>query len=85
MSTTLVAPPERRPLPPSPKLELKRAKYFPCCEGARVAGGMYELHGFGPRRKYTVYVRIYFGARPTASARAQAQKALDRLHLPPVR
>jgi hypothetical protein len=67
------------------KLELKRAKYFPCCEGARVAGGIYELHGFGPHRKYTVYVRIYFGARPTASRRAEAQKALDRLQLPPVR
>jgi len=26
MSTTMVAPPERRPLPPSPKLELKRAQ-----------------------------------------------------------
>jgi hypothetical protein len=67
------------------KLNFKRARYLPCCEGARVAGGMYELHGFGPRRKYTVYVRIYFGARPTASKRAQAQKALDRLELPPPR
>lgn len=67
------------------RLELKRAKYFACCEGERVAGGMYELHGFGPRRGYTVYVRMYFGARPTASMRAQVQRALDRLELPPLR
>jgi hypothetical protein len=67
------------------KLNLKRAKHFPCCEGERVAGGMYELHGFGPLRAFTVYVRIYFGARPTASSRADVQKALDRLELPPTR
>jgi len=67
------------------KLDLKRAKYFPCCEGERVAGGVYSLHGFGPRRKYNVYVRIYFGARPRASTLAEAQRALDQLELPRLR
>jgi hypothetical protein len=66
-------------------LNLERAKHFLCCDGVYVAGGMYSLHGFGPRRAYTVYVRIYFGARPTVASRAEAQRALNRLELPPLR
>jgi hypothetical protein len=68
------------------KLNLRSAKYFPCCEGERVRGGSYELHGwYGPRRAYTVYVRVYFGSRADLAACAQAQHALDRLTLPTIR
>jgi hypothetical protein len=69
---------EQKPI----SLDLDRAQHFPCCEGEFVAGGMYELHGFGPRRAYTVYVRIYFGSRPTVASRAEAARALSRLALP---
>jgi len=68
---------ERRPI----VLDLRRARRLPCCESTRVAGGMEELHGLGRRRAYTVYVRVYFGSRPTAATRAAAQRALGRLDL----
>ena len=71
---------EQKPI----SLNLGRAKHFVCCEGAYVAGGEYELDGFGPGRAFTVYVRIYFGSRPTVASRAEAQHALSRLELPPL-
>jgi len=69
---------EQKPI----SLNLDRAKHFACCEGEPVAGGEYELHGFGPRGAYTVYIRIYFGSRPTVASRAEARHALRRLELP---
>ena len=67
------------------RLDLSKARYFPCCEGAYVAGGVYELTGSGPRRAYSVIVRVFFGSRPTRARRAEAQRALGRLALPPLR
>jgi hypothetical protein len=64
------------------RLDLTKARRFACCEGAYVAGGEYELGGSGPGRNYSVIVRIYFGSRPTSASRAEAQRALDHLHLP---
>lgn len=64
------------------ELQLGRARRYDCCEGAYVAGGEYELTGTGPRRAYTVIVRIYFGSPPTRALRAEAQHALDHLKLP---
>jgi hypothetical protein len=55
-------------------LDLARAKRFDCCEGESVAS-----------RAYTVYVRIYFGSRATVSSRTEAQRALSRLELRPLR
>lgn len=72
---------EQKPI----RLDLDRARRFDCCEGPYVAGGMYELTGYGPRRSYTVYVRVYFGSRPTVARRAAAQRALDHLALPAAR
>jgi hypothetical protein len=61
-------------------------RHHACCEAVGLAAGEYELVGFGPRGAYTVYVRIYFGSRPTPAMRAEVQRALDRLQLPrPVR
>lgn len=46
-------------------LDLAGARHLECCDGpVTVAGGMYELRGFGPSRTYSVIVRIYFGSRP---------------------
>lgn len=67
------------------RLDLRHAKHFACCEGAYVAGGSYELEGVGPGAAYSVIVRVYFGSRPTPARRAHAQRALDRLKLPPLR
>ncbi len=47
-----------------------------------LAGGDYDLTGFGPDDAYSAIVRIYFGSRPTRALRAEAQRALDRLKLP---
>jgi hypothetical protein len=69
----------QKPIP----LALTAAKRFECCEAAAVPGGEWELTGAGPGRAYSVIVRIYFGSRPTSAMRAQAQRALDQLHLPP--
>jgi hypothetical protein len=66
-------------------LRLSRATHFSCCEGVPLRGGEYELHGYGPNRAYTVYVRIYFGSPPNAAMRAQAQHALNQLKVPWVR
>jgi hypothetical protein len=65
------------------RLELSRARRHACCEGAYVAGGEYELTGFGGGGAYSVIVRIYFGSAPTVSLRAEAQRALNHLRLPP--
>ena len=67
------------------RLALGKARRHDCCEGAFVRGGEYELTGSGPRGAYSAIVRIYFGSRPTRAARLQAQRALDRLPLPPPR
>jgi hypothetical protein len=74
----------RRRMQPSIRLELARTMHLPCCEGAYVSAGVYELTG-GPKGAYSVIVRVYFGARPTPASRAEAQRALDRLDLPPLR
>ena len=63
-------------------LRLDAARWYPCCDGTSVAGGEYALTGAGPRRAYSVIVRVYFGSAPTPAMRAQAQRALDRLELP---
>jgi hypothetical protein len=67
------------------KLDMSKAKHLPCCEGAYVAGGVDELTGAGPHRAYSVIVRVFFGSRPTKARRTGAQRALDRLELPPLR
>ncbi len=65
------------------QLDLRRASHLACCDGpVRVAGGTYELAGYGPRRAYSMIVRVYFGSRPTKSLVAEAQLALDHLELP---
>lgn len=65
------------------RLDLGRARHLRCCDGpVSVAGGDYELTGYGPNRAYSVIVRIYFGSRPTRGLRAQAQRALNQLQLP---
>jgi hypothetical protein len=61
------------------------ATHYPCCDGTFVPGGEYALTGAGPSNAYSVIVRVYFGAPPTRSALAQAQRAVDRLQLPPAR
>jgi hypothetical protein len=66
-------------------LQLARARRFPCCDGTYVAGGEYGLSGSGPHHAYSVIVRVYFGSPPTRRMRAQAQRALDRVVLPPPR
>jgi hypothetical protein len=66
-------------------LRLDRARRYPCCDGTHVAGGEYGLAGAGPGLAYSVIVRVYFGAPPTRAMRAQAQRALDHLALPPRR
>jgi hypothetical protein len=66
-------------------LRFADAKHHPCCDGTYVAGGEYALSGAGPAVAYSVIVRVYFGSPPTRSMRAQAQRALDRLELPPGR
>lgn len=63
-------------------LRLSAARRYPCCDGTHVAGGEYGLAGAGPGAAYSVIVRVYFGAAPTRTMRAQAQRALDRLELP---
>jgi hypothetical protein len=60
------------------RLDLTQARHLPCCEGAYVAGGVDELTGSGPRRAYSVIVRVFFGSRPTRARRAEAQRALRR-------
>jgi hypothetical protein len=67
------------------RLDLRHAKHFACCEGEYVPGGSYEMTGTGPRGAYSVIIRIYFGAPATRALRVQAQRALNRLQLPPGR
>jgi hypothetical protein len=65
------------------QLDLRRARHLACCDGpVRVAGGTYELAGYGPRRAYSMIVRVYFGSHPTPSGVAAAQLALNHLRLP---
>ena len=68
---------------PRIQLDLRRARHLACCDGpVRVAGGSYELAGYGPRRAYSMIVRVYFGSRPTKYVVAEAQLALDHMQLP---
>lgn len=67
------------------RLRLDQATRYPCCDGTYVAGGEYAVAGMGPDAAYAVIVRVYFGSPPTRTMRAQAQRALDRLELPPAR
>jgi hypothetical protein len=67
------------------RLSLRKAEHFACCEATGLAAGDYELTGYGPGRAYSVIVRIYFGSRRTSTLRAEAQRALDQLELPPNR
>jgi hypothetical protein len=65
------------------QLDLRRARHLPCCDGqVSVPGGTYELAGYGPRRAYSMIIRVYFGSRPTRSLLAAAQLALNHLQLP---
>ena len=64
---------------------LADAYRFACCEGVSVAGGEWELYGWGPHRAYSVLVRIYFGSRPTRAMKAEAQRTLRTLRLPNAR
>jgi hypothetical protein len=64
------------------RLDLARARHLACCEGAHVAGGLYDLTGSGPDRAYSIIVRVYFGSRPGRALRARAQRALDHIRLP---
>ena len=76
-------PPAGRRL--SPRLSLGHAFRLPCCDGTSVAGGAYELYAFGPRKAYTVLVRVYWGSPPMASIRTAAQHAISALVLPAAR
>jgi hypothetical protein len=67
------------------RLDLDRARRLPCCDGAYVAGGDLELTGLGRRGAYSGIVRVYFGSPPTRALRLEAQRALNRLELPPPR
>jgi len=64
------------------QLDMAKATRFDCCEASRVAGGEYEVSGYGPGSRYSVIVRVYFGSKPTRALRAEAQRVLDRLQLP---
>jgi hypothetical protein len=63
-------------------LTLAGARRLACCEAVPVRGGEWELSGVGRGRAYSVIVRIYFGSRPTAPMRREAQRALNHLELP---
>jgi hypothetical protein len=67
------------------ELRFDRATRYPCCDGTHVAGGEYALAGLGHAAAYSVIVRVFFGSSPTRSMRAQAQRAIDHLKLPPPR
>jgi hypothetical protein len=64
---------------------LADASHFTCCEATRIAGGSWELYGFGPKHAYSVIVDVYWGSRPTTAMRAAAQRAIRSLHLPQAR
>jgi len=64
---------------------LADAYRFPCCEAAYIGGGEWELYGFGPRRAYSVLVRIYWGSPPTPRMRRAATRAIHALRLPAAR
>lgn len=67
------------------RADLEHAKHFACCEGEYVPGGLYEMTGTGPGGAYSVTIRVFFGSPVTPALRAQAQRALNRLQLPPSR
>jgi hypothetical protein len=69
----------------STRRTLAHAYRFACCEAAWIAGGEWEIYLFGPRRAYSVIVRVYWGSPPTRTMRAGAEGMLRRLHLPPAR
>jgi hypothetical protein len=65
----------------SSRYSVSTAYRFACCE-ARGIGGVSEMYGFGPGRKYTVLVRVYWGSPPNKAMRRAAQHAIRTLHLP---
>ena len=73
-------PPDHRRL--SVHYSLVNAYRLACCEAAGIGGGEWELYGFGPRRAYTVLVRVYWGSPPTEAMKAEAERALHTLRLP---
>jgi hypothetical protein len=73
-------PPDHRRV--SVHYSLADAYRFACCEAAGVRGGEWELYGFGPKRAYSVLVRIYWGSRPTSVMKAEAERAIHTLRLP---
>jgi hypothetical protein len=76
-------PPSGRPS--SSLYSLRQAYRLPCCDGAAVAGGVWELYAFGPARAYEILVRVFWGSPPTHRMRAAAQNAIDRLDAPAAR
>ena len=63
---------------------LDHAYRFPCCEAAAIAGGEREMYGFGPKRRHSVVIRVYFASPPNRPAIQHAQRAIDALRLPDV-
>jgi hypothetical protein len=76
----LMWPPDGRRT--SRHLAIADAYRFQCCDGGDVVVSEWELYGWGPRHRYSVLVRIYFGSTPTKTMKAQAQRTLDGLRLP---
>jgi hypothetical protein len=76
-------PPSSRPL--SSPYSLRQAYRLPCCDGAAVAGGVWELYSFGPAKRYEILIRVFWGSPPTDRMRAEAQDAIDRLDVPAAR
>jgi len=73
-------PPSGRPL--SSPYSLRQAYRLPCCDGAAVAGGLWELYAFGPAKRYEILIRVFWGSPPTDRMRVEAQNAIDRLAAP---
>jgi hypothetical protein len=69
----------------SARYSLASAYRFACCEAEAIAGGEWELYGFGPKHGYSVLVRIYWGSPPTRAMKAEAARALHALRLPQAR
>ena len=65
------------------RLDLRRARHLPCCEGATPPYPYdWELTGPVHARRYDLIVRVYFGSHPTPTLVGAAQSALARLRLP---
>lgn len=85
-----IQPPDPTGWPPtgrrlSRNYSLADAYHFRCCEAALIGGGAWELYGFGPKRAYSVIVRVYWGSPPIKARKSAAQRAIRTLRLPQVR